>query len=149
MKSKFETIGNIIAILILSFLCIYAYKMAMKDNIQIPDKIEELDSPIYKVEPIEEQPEIKQPIVEPSKPEPKEEEQKNTPKEMPYIENEVLYTTLATINLRDITRIEVVNGSVRFVIINYQTDKYHWGGITMDYYDFLKLVPQLQELGLL
>lgn len=57
----------------------------------------------------------------------------------PYVKSGLLYTSLGTIPLKSITRVEIVKSSRKYVIIEYRLDKYRSGMLTMSYSDFLKV----------
>ena len=56
-----------------------------------------------------------------------------------YIKDGILYTSVRTIPIACITNIELVNDTVRFVIIHYTITKYHTGMIAMSYMEYKRL----------
>jgi len=56
-----------------------------------------------------------------------------------YIKDGVLYTSVKTIPIAYITKIELVEDTVRFVIIHYTITKYHTGMIAMSYMEYKRL----------
>ena len=64
-------------------------------------------------------------------------------KEMPYIENGYLYTSIRTVAIKDITRIDLDNTSISYYLISWEENKYHGGAFTMSYHDFKKIEKEL------
>lgn len=62
-----------------------------------------------------------------------------------YIKDGVLYTSVRTIPLACITKIELVNDTVRFVIISYTITKTHTGMIAMSYAEYKRLFGDFNE----
>jgi hypothetical protein len=56
-----------------------------------------------------------------------------------YIKDGILYTSVRTIPIACITKIELVDDTVRFVIIHYTITKYHTGMIAMSYMEYKRL----------
>lgn len=65
--------------------------------------------------------------------------QVNIEQSYPYIQNNILYTKLKTIAIKDIKKIELEESPIRYFIITWQTDAYTMGMFTMSYEDFKKI----------
>jgi len=56
-----------------------------------------------------------------------------------YIKDGILYTSVRTIPVACITNVELVDDTVRFVIIHYTITKYHTGMIAMSFMEYKRL----------
>jgi len=66
-------------------------------------------------------------------------------KELPYVDENYLYTKSGKYPLSLITNIEVVTDPVRYVIFTVEYDKYKMTMFTMEWYDFKKIIDYFKQ----